>query len=708
MEKSKESKFKFLKNLRLKKLKFKKIDFKNLKFKKINFKKKDIKSTNSRSIKTTLIISFATIILLSSLAVGLVSIQSATNALRKQNDTSMAQMIREGTKLIKMQLDSQLNILEIIAKREDIKSMDFNLQQPILRTEVYNTEFLEMGIVQLDGTITYSSGLVGQVGDREYIKEALNGKAIVSDLVIDQLSGAATINYAVPIVESGQVVGVLEGRNTGNALGAITNNLSIGEIGYSFMINNKGTIVAHPNIIKVYTQHNPIEKAKTDESEIPLASLLQEVLDKKVGAVSSKLDEENVYVGFKPIDGTNWTLIFVTNEDAMLSGIKALQSNIIKLIALILIISILITYIIGRSIANPIIAVEKHSERISDLDITQDVPNAFLKRKDEVGSLAKALQNITNSLRDTIKEISSSAQSVSAASEELTATSQQTASASEEVSKTVEDIAKGASEQAQSTEEGSNKAILLGNTIDKNKEYMDNLNDETEKASLVVLDGLQEMEKLSSITFESSNAIHEIHDVILKTNESSTKIGDASSVIASIANKTNLLALNAAIEAARAGEAGRGFAVVADEIRKLAEQSSLSTKEINEIVKDLQKNSKNAVSTMEKVSTITKEQNDGVSLTKDKFNSIDEALKSVTDRLNKSNAAMNAMENMKNQILDTLQGLTAIAEENSASTEEASASMEEQSASIAEISNSSEDLAKLAQDLQLVINKFKM
>jgi len=111
---------------------------------------------------------------------------------------------------------------------------------------------------------------------------------------------------------------------------------------------------------------------------------------------------------------------------------------------------------------------------------------------------------------------------------------------------------------------------------------------------------------------------------------------------------------------------------------------------------------------MEKVSTITKEQNDGVSLTKDKFNSIDEALKSVTDRLNKSNAAMNAMENMKNQILDTLQGLTAIAEENSASTEEASASMEEQSASIAEISNSSEDLAKLAQDLQLVINKFKM
>lgn len=703
-----KSKFKFFKNIRFKKINFKKVNFNKLKFTKMDLKKKDSKDANFRSIKARLVISFAAIILLSSIAIGFVSTQNAANALKRQNGTSMSQMIIEGTKLLNMKLDSQLNILEVIAKRDEIKSMDFELQQTVLKTEVNNTEFIEMGIVQLDGTITYSSGLVSQIGDREYIKEALSGKKVVSDLVIDKLSGAATINYAVPIVESGQVIGVLEGKNSGYALSEITNNISIGDLGYSFMINKQGTIVAHPDIIKVYTQHNPIEKSKTDESEVSLASLLQEILEKKIGTIPYTLDGENSYIGFKPVDGTNWTLIFVTNEDAMLSGIANLQSSIFKLTSVILVISIVITYVIGHSIVKPITAVEKHSGRISTLDVTQDVPESLLKKNDEVGHLANALQSITEALRSIIKEIQNAAQQVSAASEELTATSQQSALAAQEVSKTVEEIARGASEQAQSTEEGSEKATLLGNTIDKNTEYTILLNNETEKTAEVVMDGLSIMDNLSTITDESGKIIGEIHQVILKTNESSTKIGEASSVIASIANKTNLLALNAAIEAARAGDAGRGFAVVADEIRKLAELSSISTKEISDIVKELQRNSENAVETMEKVSAITEEQAKGVITSREKYMAISKALESVLEKLEKSKTAMNAMETMKDKILDTLQSLTAIAEENSASTQEASASMEEQTASMEEIAGSSEELAALAQGLQTIISKFKI
>jgi methyl-accepting chemotaxis protein len=290
----------------------------------------------------------------------------------------------------------------------------------------------------------------------------------------------------------------------------------------------------------------------------------------------------------------------------------------------------------------------------------------------------------------------------------LTATSQQSATAAEEVTKTVEEIARGASEQALSTEEGASKATSLGEAIEKNKGYINELNDSGEKIAVIVNEGLDGINMLSKITEESTVATSEIQEVILKTNESSNKIGQASNVILAIAEQTNLLALNAAIEAARAGDAGRGFAVVADEIRKLAEQSSASTMEIDNVVNELQNNAQNAVKTMERVSLIAKEQTNSVMDNKNKYMVISEAIKGAVDATRKLYVSSKEMETMKNEILNTLQNLTAIAEENSASTQEASASMEEQSAAIEQIAGANEGLAKLAQNLQMIISRFRV
>ena len=149
------------------------------------------------------------------------------------------------------------------------------------------------------------------------------------------------------------------------------------------------------------------------------------------------------------------------------------------------------------------------------------------------------------------------------------------------------------------------------------------------------------------VTEECNEVAKEISEGILKTHESSSKIGQASNVIASIAEQTNLLALNAAIEAARAGEMGRGFSIVAGEIKKLAEQSSKSTKEIDEIVKELQSNAQHAVKTMERVSEITKEQTDSVMKNKDKYILIEEAMESTLEVLEELNASGQEIENMK-------------------------------------------------------------
>ena len=216
------------------------------------------------------------------------------------------------------------------------------------------------------------------------------------------------------------------------------------------------------------------------------------------------------------------------------------------------------------------------------------------------------------------------------------------------------------------------------------------------------------MNDLVEKTEASNKSSKEIYNVVLNTSNSAKKIENASQMIRSIAEQTNLLALNAAIEAARAGEAGRGFAVVADEIRKLAEDSNKFTKEIEEIVAELIDKTNSAVTTMKEAAALTAAQTEGVEVTKNKFEGIAGAIEKTREALDMLNKTGEAMNRKKDEIIDIIQSLSALSEENAAGTEQASASVEEQTSSMVEIAGASEELAKLAEEMQKSISKFKI
>lgn len=666
-----------------------------------------------RGIRLNLMVAFSVLMIICTIVIGYSSTSKGSKLLSESVISTSQLLAEDGAKLVESRMQSMMETLIAMSQQDGIRSMDWEQQQVILKEQLPTTNFLELGVVTSEGMAHYSDGSEADLKDRGYIIKAFEGEANISDVIISRATNQPVIMVATPIKNNDKVVGVLIGRRDGNTLSEITSDIKYGELGYSFMINSKGTIIAHVNSEYVLSQLNPIELAVTDPDQYTsYAGVIQTILDHKTGFLKYKdsiePDQEMLYAGYSEISGTDWIFVSTANQEEILEPINTLERTMLMMIGISIVICIIIVLILGEIITRPIIAMSDLSEKIAALDITENVLPKYLKRKDESGTLAKAMQEIMDSLRKIIGEISASSLQVSSTAQQLSATSEQSAVASEEVSRTVEEIAKGASDQAANTESGSSQAIRLGTIIEQNKEHMFNMNHAYDRVTGVVHDGLKDVQHLTEITNENNLATSEIYDIILKTNESTAKISEASNVIAVIAGQTNLLALNASIEAARAGEAGKGFAVVASEIKKLAGQSATSTNHIDGIVRDLQNNVAKAVDSIEKVNEISKEQSVSVDHTKQKYEAILGAMGESETAVGKLNVSQEEMSKAKNEILDMLQTLSAIAQENAAGTEEASSAMVEQSSSIEEIAKSSEKLSALAGNLQEIIKKFKV
>lgn len=216
------------------------------------------------------------------------------------------------------------------------------------------------------------------------------------------------------------------------------------------------------------------------------------------------------------------------------------------------------------------------------------------------------------------------------------------------------------------------------------------------------------MIELSDAVQRTTDAVARIAKQIETTNESVDKIGNAASLIADIASQTSLLSLNASIESARAGEAGKGFAVVASEIQKLSSQSDSTASKIQEIITDLQNDSKETLEVMRSTEVLVREQYEKLAATKERFKEVGNGInvsKHGTDVI-KGNAEV--CDSSRVTVVDVISNLSAISEENAASTQQTTSSMQELNATINILAETAAKVKEVSDQLNEDMKFFKM
>jgi len=509
-----------------------------------------------RSIKTKLIVNFSIIILIGSFLLGFISVKRAKDAINIEGRKTLTSLAVDSAKLTASRMENLLTSLQAIALTDDIKSMKWKQQQPLLKRQLENTRFLDLAVVFPDGTAHYPDGTTSQLGDREYVIKAFNGQANYSDLILSRVTNSLVIMFAVPITNDGKVVGVLIGRSDSDTLSEVARDSGYGSNGYGFVINNEGIVVGHPDQEKVNSRFNPIEDSKTDDGLESMVKFFKTVLSEKQGFGKYKLEGTEYYASFAPIEGTNWTFIMTADKDEVLSSIPSLRRDLIIIALVVFAFCVGLTFLNGNAIAKPILEVAKGSEYIGKLDITHNLPEYTLKRNDEIGDLARSIQSVIDNLNEFIAEISSSADQVAVGAKQLSDSSMT--------------LSQGATEQASTIEELTAAIEEILSQVKLNAENAGIANELTNTAKNDAEEGNLHMQKMLE-------AMEEI-------NQSSASISKIIKVIDEIAFQTNILALNAAVEAARAGQYGKGFAVVADEVRSLAMRSAKAAKETADLI----------------------------------------------------------------------------------------------------------------------------
>lgn len=466
---------------------------------------------------------------------------------------------------------------------------------------------------------------------------------------------------------------------------------------YVYVVKNDGTMLYHPTKEKV---GQPVENAV-------IKGVVQQLQDgKKPGTTVVEYDFNGTtkYSAYTILNNEN-ILVLTADESEALAGITTVTGVAVGIIAIVVLIAIIISFIMGRRLMRPLVKVSTIIEDVANGNIEADF-SVVKESNDEIGLIIEKMKELTQSLGSIVGKIRNSSDTMSSNSYELNDTSSQTLAANNEISKAVEDVAEGSTGMAASISKINENLLEMSNETKDINASVDEIKNQTvavQDSSKIMNDKIKSMQDSSHKMDEGISAISKRIETV---NTTVDKVSNIVSVIEEISSETNLLSLNASIEAARAGDAGKGFAVVAQEIRVLSDNTNTELENIKQIISSLVEECRYCVQASGTIVEDNVKQKEEIKAVLDEFGSLDEQIQKTAEKADEIEELVTAMIELNDDITKSSNSLTDVSAANAAATEEMNANIEELNAMMHGVSEMAEHMNNESDGLKEALSFF--
>ena len=408
-------------------------------------------------------------------------------------------------------------------------------------------------------------------------------------------------------------------------------------------------------------------------------------------------------------DGEIIGMVFVGTDKALKDAvINRILGSIVMAVIVIMLVCIAFAMKMALSMSSNIQSSILVVEELAQGNLKVWVDEKLLARKDEIGALSKVTITLRDAMQSVIREISENAKHLSEASDVLGMAADTTNGTMTQVKDTVAMIVDNSAQQAENSKNTSAQMQIMGENITQTTQEVGVLDENAQAMQQSGRRAAETLLNLMKINDEVEHTIKEVQEQTNRTNDSVNKIYEATALITSIAEETNLLSLNASIEAARAGESGRGFAVVADQIKKLADQSNESSREIGETTQVLMEDSAKAVENMQQMQQILQNQSESMQATQ---NIVEEVLSGIGESMQsigQIKSSTQRLDSSRSEVVEAVSALSEIAGNNMEGTKKTYNETEAVAGTFKQVYESAEQLRQIAEQLVQSIDYFKM